>query len=80
MKVVQRKSVKKVKVRVGITVPAWVINELGFEPDDERDWIPLEDDNGERLVALRRIPKKKEKEGEREKGGEKEETGEEKTS
>ena len=65
MKVVQRKSVGKVKPRITMWVPAWVLRELGFEPDDESDWVPLEDDNGERLVALRRIPKKVEAEEER---------------
>jgi len=54
-------------------VPAWVIKELGFELGDESEWVPLEDDNDERLVALRRIPGKKEGEGEEE---EKKEGGE----
>ena len=60
MKVVQRKSVREVKPRINMWVPAWVIKELGFKPGDDSEWIPLEDDKGERLVALRRIPKKKE--------------------
>ena len=69
MKVVQRKSVREVKPRITMWVPAWVIKELGFEPGDESDWISMEDDNGERLVALRRIPKVREgEEGEEKKG------------
>lgn len=75
MKVVQRrKSVQEVKPRITMWVPAWVIKELGFELGDESEWVPLEDDNGERLVALRRIPGKKEGEGEEEE--KKEEGGE----
>ena len=63
MKVVERKNVRAVGVRITISVPAWVIKELEFEPGDNREWIPLEDDNGERMVALRRIKKGEKKEG-----------------
>lgn len=70
MKVVQRKEVKAVRVQVRINIPAWVYKELGFQPGDREEWIPLEDDNGERMVALRRIPKKVEGEEEEVKEGE----------
>ena len=36
MKVIDRKHVQEVKVRVTLTVPAWVIKDLGFHPGDER--------------------------------------------
>ena len=63
MKVVQRgKSVREVRARVTINVPAWVVKELGFQPGDRPDWIPLEDDDGTRLVALRRVQKGEEEE------------------
>lgn len=66
MKVVQRKRVRELQPQMHIWVPAWAIRELGFQPGDERDWVLLEDDNGERLVGLRRIAREKEEEGEAE--------------
>ena len=80
MKVVQRKSVRGIKVRIQINIPAWVYKELGFELGDDHDWILLEDDNGKRMVALIRVPKEEEEEGEEKKGeeeGGKEKEGEE---
>ncbi|GAI66334.1 unnamed protein product [marine sediment metagenome] len=60
MRVIERKHVQEVKVRVTITVPAWIIRDLGFQPGDERDWFMMEDDKGEKMGALRRIPAKSE--------------------
>ena len=79
MKVVQRgKSVREVRARVTINVPAWVVKELGFQPGDRPDWVPLEDDDGTRLVALRRVEKGEEEEKKRGEVGGKEKEGEEK--
>lgn len=78
MKVVQRKTTKERHPQIHIWVPAWVIKELGIQPGDKKEeWIPLEDDNGERLVALRRAPR--ERDGEKEKQKEKGEDGGDKT-
>lgn len=58
MRVIERKHVQEVKVRVTLTVPAWVIRDLGFQPGDERDWFMMVDDDGEKIGALRRVPAK----------------------
>lgn len=55
----QRVNTKEVKARVHLNIPAWVYKELGFEPGDQADWVPIVDDKGEKIVALRRIPKEK---------------------
>ena len=65
----QRVKAKEVKSRgVRLNIPAWVYKDLGFEIGDSAEWVPLLDDKGEKIVALRRIPKEK-VEGEGEKGG-----------
>lgn len=72
---VREVGVKEVKASVPrLYIPTWVIRDLGFEPGDRPDWVPLADDKGEKFVALRRLPKKKEGEGEGEekKGGDEE--------
>ena len=70
-KIRQEVSVKAVKESVPrLNIPTWVIRDLGFKPGDRGEWVPLADDKGEKMVALRKIPKKKEGE-EREEGGEK---------
>ena len=59
---IERKQVQEVKVRVTITVPAWVIKDLGFQPGDEREWFLMKPEEGEKVGCLRRVPKVKEKE------------------
>ena len=61
LKVRQEVLVRVLKPRVPrLNIPTWVIRDLGFEPGDRGEWVPLSDDKGEKMVALRRIPKKKE--------------------
>lgn len=59
MRIIERKEVKEVKARVNITVPAWIMKELGFKPGDSRDWFLLRTDDGEIVGCLRRVPKDK---------------------
>ena len=75
MKVLQRKPVREEKEpQMPMWVPAWVKRGVGFTHGDESEWYIMEDDDGTKFGALRRIPK--EKEGEEKKGEEGEEDGE----
>jgi hypothetical protein len=76
----QEVTAKAVKESVPrLNIPTWVIRDLGFKPGDRGEWVPLTDDKGEKMVALRKIPKKKEEEGDEKKGEKEEEGGEDKT-